>query len=1017
MKKFAWMLIPLWVCFCAGPVPAELTPKEKMELRLTYKAIEAKKKGPYDINTCTCTNGKLAPVADKDMRVRPNPCMELEGAGQLFCSAYRNDPAEKLARHGVYLGNIFSNEVFLWDETPNHHRVAQGFILEKYYMETHPDSKLTVARAYGGISGSEFEVKYAPLFFAKYYALEDWKDFHNYLLQYELQRRFFCKDNLSLINDIRNLSLVMYRNYSPFKPVKDLVHNRLSPGSIPLIEEFHKKHPDDMKNAGNYKKLIDMIQEMTRVDQHQLKGYLPGISDKGIQELIKTVLNIPKKEPLKLLHTVAELVTASRKLIAAKQIPPEEAVTLINLNVSANVLMLMTTNRLMEMDRDWTARELIDILKDTLAGSYGAGLMSRREYDAGVTSLNTLFNKKNLTIGDAYRTLNRANLVVEWAQASIRTAFSDAWDPWVSLFPEIQRINDDIIRSSPLMAYAGIITSLRGYLLTQLDLKHHILGETCVQGVRALNPGLALGPLAFFNESEAYTRDNILALETTNAELEPVAGIITKDEGNVVSHVQLLARALGVPNAVFLNTLYSRLNGVKGKPLFYAVTPMGRIILKEADKMDPVDKQILAEYRKNVKQTQDADVRGQSGKLTIDAGRLNLKEARVLRLEDVRRKDSGVFCGPKAAFLGELKYHFPHHVVRGVVIPFGMYSAHFEKARVVLPENLKDKGIAETGQPLATLVRSTYDTFFNRLLKDPAMSSAQLAKWIQPRLDVIRHSIRKIDLDPSFVQSLREQLAAQGLFTDRRGEQLQGVFVRSDTNVEDMPNFNGAGLNLTIFNLMTFPDVLEGIKEVWASPFTYRSFSWRQTVISDPNLVFPSIVVLESVPSEKSGVLITADVDTGDPTRMTIATAEGVGGTVDGSPAETLLYSKTETLLLNQFKSPTRRMLILEGKGGSQMVPATGAERVLTDDELKALVAAAEKIGREFAPEAGVDGSPLPWDIEYGFVNGRLFLFQTRPFVGNSDLRNLPALAALDKGMKEKERQPFSLEEKVKWQP
>jgi len=179
------------------------------------------------------------------------------------------------------------------------------------------------------------------------------------------------------------------------------------------------------------------------------------------------------------------------------------------------------------------------------------------------------------------------------------------------------------------------------------------------------------------------------------------------------------------------------------------------------------------------------------------------------------------------------------------------------------------------------------------------MSSAQLAEWIQPRLKVIRHSIEKIDLDPAFVQALRDQLAAQGLFADSKADRLQGVFVRSDTNVEDMPNFNGAGLNLTIFNLMTFVDVLEGIKAVWASPFTYRSFSWRQTVISDPNLVFPSIVVLESVPSEKSGVLITADVNTGDPTRMTIATAEGVGGTVDGSPAETLLYSRDETILLN----------------------------------------------------------------------------------------------------------------------
>ena len=64
--------------------------------------------------------------------------------------------------------------------------------------------------------------------------------------------------------------------------------------------------------------------------------------------------------------------------------------------------------------------------------------------------------------------------------------------------------------------------------------------------------------MRFFADGQEYTRDNILALETTNAELEPVAGIITKDEGNVVSHVQLLARALGVPNAVFLDKHYRK---------------------------------------------------------------------------------------------------------------------------------------------------------------------------------------------------------------------------------------------------------------------------------------------------------------------------------------------------------------------------------------------------------------------------------------------------------------------------
>ena len=180
MKKLSWILIPFSIFFFSNPGLAKLTPKEKKELKSIYKAISLKKKGPFSINYCTCENGKLAPVADETMRIRPNPCGELMGVGQLFCSAYRNDLAKELARHGVYVANIFSNEVFLWNEHRDHHRLVRGFILEKYYMDTHPKSKLTMSRAYGGISGTEFEAKYAPLFFAKYYALPDWKDFHNY---------------------------------------------------------------------------------------------------------------------------------------------------------------------------------------------------------------------------------------------------------------------------------------------------------------------------------------------------------------------------------------------------------------------------------------------------------------------------------------------------------------------------------------------------------------------------------------------------------------------------------------------------------------------------------------------------------------------------------------------------------------------------------------------------------------------------------------------------------------------
>jgi hypothetical protein len=1018
MKKLSIPLILFLVTGLATNGWAELTTKDRRALKSAYKGVLAKKKGPFTINYCTCVNGKLAPVADKNMRIRANPCGELMGVGQLFCSAYRNDIAKKLAEQGLYVANIFSNEVFLWDRHKDHHRLTKGFILEKFYMETHPESKLTMSRAYGGISGSEFEVKYAPIYFSKYYSLSDWKDFHHYLVQYELQRRFFCKCNMNLIKDIRNLSLVIYRSYPPFKPVKDLLHNRLSPGLLPLIKDFQKKHPKDKKNAKNYQKLIELVSQLTQVDKNELKAYLPKISDDGIKQRIDAVLKTSQKAPLTLLHNLSQLVVASRMKTAEKKVKAEEAVELVNLSISANLMIHLTVTRLMDQKRTWSVRQLLGILRDLVAGSYGAGLMSHREYGTALMLVNNLLGGNDLTVGDLYRGLNQLNRVVEWAQGSIHSSFWDVWEPWVYLFPEVQRITDDIIRSSPLMGYAALIKSLRGHLLGKLNLEHHVLGKAYVEGLRPLNPGLALGPLKFFKEHAEYTRENILALETTNAELEPVAGIITKDEGNVVSHVQLLARALGVPNAVFLDSLYKRLGSAKDQSLFYAITPMGRIILKKASDMDDRDKLILAEYEKNKKRTGDADVRQHSAKLAIDAKRLNLKETRVLSLDNIRRKDSGAICGPKAAFLGELKHHFPKNVARGVVIPFGIYSSHFNRATVAVPKHLKGKGIAKEGTQLVPFVRSTYDSFFNNLLKDPKISSAQLAAWVKPRLDVIRHSIRIIALDPAFVASLKKELAAQGLFKDEQKEILSGVFVRSDTNVEDMPNFNGAGLNLTIFNLMSFSDVLEGVKKVWASPFTYRSFSWRQSVISDPNLVFPSIVVLESVPSEKSGVLITADVDTGDQSKMTIATAEGVGGTVDGSPAETLLYSeKTDrAMLMAQFKSPTRRMLILTGSGGSEMVPSTGSERVLKEPELKALIAAAKKIKATFAPEKGVDGQSLPWDIEYGFANGHLYLFQTRPFVGNSDLKNLPALTSLDKGIKERQAQPFSLEETIKWQ-
>ena len=90
------------------------------------------------------------------------------------------------------------------------------------------------------------------------------------------------------------------------------------------------------------------------------------------------------------------------------------------------------------------------------------------------------------------------------------------------------------------------------------------------------------------------------------------------------------------------------------------------------------------------------------------------------------------------------------------------------------------------------------------------------------------------------------------------------VFIRSDTNMEDLKDFTGAGLNLTVVNVMSERDIHQAIRDVWASPFTERSYRWRQRYLTNPENVYPSILMLQSINAEKSGVMITTGIATNE---------------------------------------------------------------------------------------------------------------------------------------------------------
>lgn len=423
--------------------------------------------------------------------------------------------------------------------------------------------------------------------------------------------------------------------------------------------------------------------------------------------------------------------------------------------------------------------------------------------------------------------------------------------------------------------------------------------------------------------------------------------------------------------------------------------------------MTAEDRTAYDEFTRNQTRSSAGDLGAAAAKkLHIDRSKLDLGPKLPIDLTNVRRKDSGVFCGPKAAYLGELKHTFPDHVARGLVVPFGAYYDHYSHASLVVPDALRSQNLATPGEPLPVFVERTYQTFFDELI--PAKKSErELSAWIEPRLEIIRHTIRSAPLNPALRQAIRDGLQKNGLLTS--GNDTVGCFVRSDTNVEDLDNFNGAGLNLTVFNRRSLDDIYSGLQEVWASPFQFRSFSWRQTLIDDPVWVLSSVVILESVPSEKSGVLVTADVNGGEPGKMLVATSEGVGGAVDGTSAETLLWSPQGVELVTLYKSPWRNQLDVHG--GSKVVASTGRDTVLEPDELQQLIAAGQDITKKFTPVTNAAGKARPWDIEFGFTGGKLWLFQCRPFLGNDELKNVPALAALDGPASSTRTRALSLDE------
>jgi hypothetical protein len=593
---------------------------------------------------------------------------------------------------------------------------------------------------------------------------------------------------------------------------------------------------------------------------------------------------------------------------------------------------------------------------------YGIGLLSMRQLQS-VEKAVIAIEKGNPPLRQYRDTVRYLARVPEWGGRSLEFQMGKTIERWSVLDPAARQYVPDRLRGSPMLNYGAVLDRVVEDLNALAGIQHEIMGERVSAGVRALNPGLARGVVRELKDGQSaldLDPNGIYLLPETTPDLAPVAGILTRGEGSSLSHLQLLARNLGIPNVVIGESQLRRIEKAMGARAVLAVSPGGVVQLApDGTRWDAVFGGAKA-------------AKSSDGAINVDPARLDLATTDFQSITQLRAWDSGRITGPKGANLGELRFAFGETVPTGFVIPFGAF-------RRVLDQPI------EPGGP------SVWNWMKARYAQIDRAQGYEKKQLIVDTLERLRSWIKQVDPGAAFEVQLRSDLETH--FGSADGG---GVFVRSDTNVEDLPGFTGAGLNQTIPNVIGYDAILQAIRDVWSSPFTERAYSWRQAHMNKPEYVFPAVVVQRAFSSEKSGVMVAADVESGDQNFITVAVNEGVSGAVDGQPAEGLLIDTRsgETKLLSQASTPERT--VLANDGGVSKRPASGGDVVLTQSEIKQLVAFAKGVPARFPSLRTASGDPVPADIEFAFRGGKLALLQIRPFNESRRAQRSQYLAQLD---------------------
>jgi len=932
------------------PPPAQVL----TEARAIVQRMIGTPRGPYSRLRWFCNDGTILP---------PEAYACREHGGGLQHAEYSAD-RERLAALGWSVGTIYAATTWeeLWDTERRHQRLRE-LSLERYLVDVTDGWVLRQARDYRGRVQIEDEERFGRELLQQLLADPVWLA-DNYLLARETVRVIPHGGGAEDRTRTTRRAAIELAELDPsFERLRVEIHTAPTAQTAGRVRDWARdRSPELAALAAVLADDLDALYGATgRRERLEAQRALLGVR----REIADLAADLDTTAP------------RAQRLINLTQLLHDARIKILSPITAANRLLLFDVIGEVENEVSVAAAEhlaqpaltradLLTLGEQLVDATYGVGLLSAGEYAALRDRL--LDPTAGDVAFDAYRDAATAlRLLPQWAVGTVRYTFAESLTRYTALDARAAGFVDDLLRSSPLGPVADITRRLVRDVADMTGVMQNVNGSVGVAAF-GLNPGVAAGPLRVFTTYEelehgTYDRGDIVVLPETVAELSRVAGIVTLGEGNPLSHVQLLARNFGIPNIAIGPDVLATIRPLTGTDVIAAVGGDGSVILTPARTVD-------ADLRDALRPANEV-----GGSLTVP--RPDLSVRRPVPLAELNASLSGRIVGPKAANLGELARLFPGRVAPAVAVPFGIFAAYMERGTPSLRERLV----------------AAYSQARGGTLSDAELSAA---------LAAIRQDIAGVTLSPEHSAAL--EAAMRDAFGDAEG---YGLFLRSDTNVEDLPQFTGAGLSETVPNVTGLERQLGTIPRIWASVLSPRAIAWRSNLLTNPEEVYASVLLMQSVPSEKSGVMVTADL-AGGGAGLTISTGWGVGGAVAGEAVESvLLRPDGSEILLSEAKTAYQRAL--DPTGGVRWLPAP-AGAVLGADDKRQLRALADEVATRYAPVFDERGHQRPWDIEFGFVAGELTLFQIRPLVergpqladrfvaalARRDDRAVPARVALD---------------------